>query len=112
MQTWAHAMSSLNCDALIHYQIGGDQFQIPIEYEKVEKVSIRYEGLITKYCGEESAPRVLMISENDSQINSLMNIEKTLFPIAQPKLFFATIQHVLGQDKPTFINHKQNRLVI
>ena len=112
LQTWSNAMSYLNSDALVGCQFGDDHFQIPLEYERVMKMSKRYEPFIAKYYHDQSVPCVLVITERKEHAVKLMKIEGTMYSEVEPKLFFATIQDVLLGDKISFVSRKQHRLVI
>ncbi len=110
IQTWDLKNRSLNCDAMMLFQLRSTPIQIPIEYEASLKKEDRYEPFLKKYYQNSEFPLILLLADTQLILDKIVKLEKELFNWDKPKFFYQLKQNFFKNEVCHFENGNQSTL--
>ena len=98
IQTWGNDERKLGCDALATIALATREIQVPLEYEKTQKVASRYERMVKKYYQSPDYPILFLLAESQSIIEIIQRVERRNYSWDKPKIFYA-LKHDFLQNR-------------
>lgn len=86
------AIKPLNPDMALKLRFQGKAILLPLEYERMEKFSFRYEKIIRRYYQNKSAEAVLFVAENAAIRKKVSHLERKEKP--PHKLFYTELDNL------------------
>jgi len=102
----------MNFDGVVEIQFKKSVMFIPVEYEKYEKYSLRYEVRLKKLHSSDEVPIIFYVCKTKEILNRLWYLERKLLKGRKPKLFLKLLTEFKEDKSLVFTNCNNDSLAI